>query len=361
MAQHKQLTWTELRVGLFVLAGAILLAVVIFYVTGGSGFGPKYRLRVFLPEVDGLTLGAPVRVDGVDVGNVGKIEIAVPKPGQPTSKDRNVEVDLRIQKSFDSYIRSDSSAGLITEGLLGNRYVDIDRGFVGRVLTNEEEIPGRQETALKQVVERSADLMNDLSSISKQASEVLSDVRNGRGALGKFMVDPAAYNHLNASLENVDRMLANVQAGKGTLGKLIASDDMYNQVNSVTGRVDNVLEAVQEQKGTLGKLVYDTSFHDSAKKFIDNGNGFLTDVRDGKGTLGKLATDDSLFTQYKQAGENLSSATAKMNSNETTIGKFFDDPKFYDNFTDLAGDMRLLVGDFRKDPKKFLHVKFSIF
>ena len=100
MAQHKQLTWTELRVGLFVLAGAVLLAVVIFYVTGGSGFGPKYRLRAFLPEVDGLTVGAPVRVDGVDVGNVEKIAIAVPKPGEPTSKDRNIEVDLRLAEEL---------------------------------------------------------------------------------------------------------------------------------------------------------------------------------------------------------------------------------------------------------------------
>ena len=77
--------------------------------------------------------------------------------------------------------------------------------------------------------------------------------------------------------------------------------------------------------------------------------------------LGKLATDDSLFLQYRQVGENLSSATAKLNSNETTAGKFFSDPKFYDNMSGLAGDMRLLVGDFRKDPKKFLHVKFAIF
>src|ERR1700674_4876688 len=98
MAQHKQLTWTELRVGLFVLAGAVLLAVVIFYVTGGSGFGPKYRLRAYLPEVDGLTVGAPVRVDGVDVGNVEKISIATPKPGMQLSKDKSIEVDLRIQK-----------------------------------------------------------------------------------------------------------------------------------------------------------------------------------------------------------------------------------------------------------------------
>jgi phospholipid/cholesterol/gamma-HCH transport system substrate-binding protein len=338
-----------------------LLAVVIFYVTGGSGFGPKYRLRAFLPEVDGLTIGAPVRVDGVEVGNVEKIVIAIPKPGEPTSKDRNIEVDLRVQKTFQTYIRADSSAGLITEGLLGNRYVDIDRGYVGRVLDNNDEIPAREERALKEIVERSADLMDNLNAITKQASAVLTDVRNGRGSLGKFLVDETAYNHLNRSLENVDRMMTDIQAGKGTLGKLVTEDEMYNRVNSVAGRVDNVLEAVQNQQGTLGKLVYDTQMHESAKKLIDNSNAFFADVRGGKGTLGKLATDDSLFVQYKQAGENLSSATAKLNSNEATIGKFFDDPKFYDNFTGLAGDMRLLVGDFRNDPKKFLHVKFSIF
>jgi phospholipid/cholesterol/gamma-HCH transport system substrate-binding protein len=361
MAQHKQLTWTELRVGLFVLAGAVLLAVVIFYVTGGSGFGPKYKLRAFLPKVDGLTIGAPVRVDGVEVGNVEKITLAVTKPGETTSKDRNIEVDLRLQKSFQSYIRSDSTAGLITEGLLGNRYVDIDRGYVGRELENDEEIPGRQERALTEVVERTADLMDGLSAITKQASAVLTDVREGHGSLGKFMVDPAAYNHLNSTLENLDHMMAGVQAGKGTLGKLVTDEEMYNRVDSVAGRVDNVLEAVQNQQGTIGKLVYDTSMHESAKRLIDNSNALLTDVRGGKGTLGKLATDDSLFVQYKQAGENLSAATAKLNSNQNTIGKFFDDPKFYDNFAGLAGDMRLLVGDFRNNPKKFLHVKFSVF
>jgi phospholipid/cholesterol/gamma-HCH transport system substrate-binding protein len=361
MAQHKQLTWTELRVGLFVLAGAVLLAVVIFYVTGTTGFGPKYRLRAFLPEVDGLTIGAPVRVDGVEVGNVERIEIAVPKPGEQTTKDRNIEIDLRVQSKFQTYIRSDSSAGLITEGLLGNRFVDIDRGYVGRMLGNDDEIPGREERALKEVVERSADLMDSLSSITKQASAVLTDVRNGRGSLGKFMVDQTAYNHLNNSLGNLDHLMAGVQAGKGTLGKLVVDDEMYNRVDSVASHVDNVLEAVQNQQGTLGKLIYDTGIHESAKRLIDNSNAFFTDVRAGKGTLGKLVTDDSLFAQYKQVGENLSSATAKLNSNEATLGKFFEDPKFYDNFTGLAGDMRLLVGDFRNDPKKFLHVKFSIF
>jgi phospholipid/cholesterol/gamma-HCH transport system substrate-binding protein len=362
MAHQKQLTWTELRVGLFVLAGAALLVVVIFYVTGGEGaLGAKYRLKTLLPEVDGLTVGAPVRVDGVEVGNVERIDIAQLKPGVGTDKDKSIEVVMRIQKKYQGYIRSDSSAGLITEGLLGNRYVDIDRGFIGRVLQNEDEIPGREEKALKEVVERSADLLQSLSGITTQANAVLSDIRNGRGSLGKFLVNEDAYKHLNGSLENLDALMEDVKAGKGSLGQLIASDELYNHANSVAGRLDNVLEAVQTKQGTVGKLIYDTDIHDSAKNLIDSSNAFLGDVRAGKGTLGKLATDDSLFTEYKQAGENLSAATAKMNSNETTVGKFFSDPKLYDNLSGLAGDTRLLIGDFRKDPKKFLHVKFTIF
>jgi len=361
MAHHKQLTWTELRVGLFVLAAAALLVVVIFYVTGGGALGAKYRLHTFLPEVDGLTIGAAVRLDGVDVGNVENIAVALPQPGERSVKGRSVRVGVRIQKKFQDYIRADSSAGLITEGLLGNRYVDIDRGFVGRVLQNDEEIPGHEEEAVKAVVERSADLLTNLSAITDQATEILETVRSGRGSLGKFLVDEEAYDRLNNTLGNLDRMMTDVEAGKGTLGKLVTNDEMYNHVNSVAGRLDNVLEAVQTKQGTLGKLVYEPEIHDSAKKLIDNGNAVFADVRAGKGTLGKLATDDSLFRQYRQVGENLSSATAKLNENQTTAGKFFTDPKFYDNMSGLAGDMRLLIGDFRKDPKKFLHVKFSVF
>ena len=110
-------------------------------------------------------------------------------------KEKSIEIEMRIQKSFQDYIRADSSAGLITEGLLGNRYVDIDRGFVGRVLQNDEEIPGREEKALKEVVERSADLMVDLTAITKQASgDVLFPKRGTVTALSaNFLWTKKAY------------------------------------------------------------------------------------------------------------------------------------------------------------------------
>jgi phospholipid/cholesterol/gamma-HCH transport system substrate-binding protein len=107
--------------------------------------------------------------------------------------------------------------------------------------------------------------------------------------------------------------------------------------------------------------VYDPAVHDEARQMLANSNALIADVRNGKGTIGKLATDDSLFVKYREIGENLATATAKLNSNEGTTGKFFSDPQFYDNMTGLAGDMRLLIGDFRKNPKKFLSVKLSLF
>jgi phospholipid/cholesterol/gamma-HCH transport system substrate-binding protein len=361
MPQRKQITWTELRVGLFVLVGMFMIAVGIFYVTGAGILSAKYRLRTFLPEVAGLTIGAPVRLDGVEIGNVDTIAIKKWEAGEKVDPQRSIELVMRVNRDYKNYIRTDSTAGLITEGLLGNRYVDIHRGFTGTVLENNQEVPGREEKAIKEIVERGADLMQNLNVLSVEARDLFEGLHKGRGSLGKMLTDDQAYNHLNTSLAKIEGMVDSIQQGKGSLGKLVATDEVYNKFNSATGRLDNLLAEVQSGKGTLGKLVYDPSLHDNAKATFEKVNLALGDVRAGKGTLGKLATDDTLYTKFREIGTNLASATARLNENQTTAGKFFSDPQFYDNLTGLAGDLRLLVGEFRQNPKKFLRVKFSIF
>jgi phospholipid/cholesterol/gamma-HCH transport system substrate-binding protein len=357
MPQRKQLTWTELRVGLFVLVAMFILAVAIFYVTGGGFLGAKYRLVTYLPEVEGLTVGAPVRLDGVEVGNVETIGINT----EPKDPARNIKVGMRVSRKFEGYIRTDSTAGLITEGLLGNRYVSISRGLTGAVYKDGDEIPGREEKAIKQIVERSADLTANLNAMSVQVREIVNDLQRGRGTLGKLLTDETAYKRINTTLVRLDNIVARVEGGQGSLGKLVASDEMYQRVNSAAVRLDNILGDVQGQKGTLGRIIYDPSIHESAKQFLDRGNAIVGDVRAGKGTLGRLAVDDTLYNKWREVGTNLETATARLNSNQTTAGKFFSDPQFYDNLTGLAGDLRLLIGEFRQNPKKFLRVKFSIF
>lgn len=361
MAQRKQLTWTELRVGVFVLAGIILIVLGIFYVTGTGALGPKYHLVTYLPEVAGLTVGAPVTIDGVDVGNVDTIRMAPVRPGQAPNRDRTVEVVMRINRDFQNYIRTDSTATLFTEGFVGNRVVTIQRGFTGQVLRDGQEVPGLAEKAMTQVVSRGADLMANLNTLTSQISEMVADMQRGQGTIGKLLHDESAYNRLNAVLSHADQITSSVQQGQGTIGKLIASDALYAKADSAVGHLDNVMAAVDQQKGSLGKFIFDPSFHDSARQLLDNSNALLSGVRAGRGTLGKLATDDELYATWRQTGENLEQVTADLKSPNSSAGKFFTNPQFYDNTTGVAGDLRLLLNDFRQNPGKFLKVKLSLF
>jgi phospholipid/cholesterol/gamma-HCH transport system substrate-binding protein len=361
MAQRQQVTWGELRVGIFVLMGLALLGVGVFYVTGSTMFGARYMLVTYLPEVDGLNVGGPVSLDGVQVGNVESISMAMPGPGVVPDPNRSVEIRMRVSEQYKNYIRTDSTASLVTQGFLGERTVTVRRGFTGRVLQDGDELPGTEEKAVRAIMDRGADLLQNLNELSTEVVSIVTDVRRGRGTLGKLLEDETAYNRVNDTLGIVNEMAASIQQGKGTLGQLVASDALYNKVDSSVTRVDDVLAAVQQQKGSLGKFIYDPSFHDSASQFLNSSNALLADVRAGRGTLGKLATDDSLFTMLRETSRNVRDATAKLNSNQTTAGKIFSDPQLYDNISGLTGDLRLLVGEFRKDPKKFLHVSFSIF
>ena len=357
MAQRKQLSWTELRVGVFVLIGLAIMALAIFYVTGGGTFSPKYRLTTYLPEVEGLQVGAPVSLSGVQVGNVESIALNQ----NPQDKVHNIAITMRIEKKFQDNIRTDSQASLVTQGLLGDRYVSITRGINGTPLQNGSTVPSQEEKAIQQIVARGVELEENLGALANDVSEIVADVKKGRGTLGKLLVDNQLYDHLNASAAKIDAMAGSLRAGQGTLGKLMTDDEFYQKANAAIGNANDVLGAVKEQRGTLGKFVYDPAVYDSAHKFLDNGNAVLSDVRDGKGTLGKLATNDVLFNNLRDASANVRDATAKLNSREGTAGQFFTDPQLYDNLTGLTGDMRGLISDFKKDPKKFLHVKFSIF
>lgn len=361
MPQRKQLTWTELRVGLFVLVGLSVLAAGIFYVTGQGILGPKYRMKTYLPEVSGLANGATVRVDGVEVGNVESIRFLPRTPGKAIDRNKNIEVVMRVDRRYQTDILTDSVASLRTEGLLGNRYVTISRGLTGTPIPDAGVIPGTEEKAMAEVVERSAEVLGNLSALSTDVRDLIKGVQEGRGSLGKLLTDEQAYRHLNNLLAKGEAMITNIQDGQGTLGKLVVSDEMYTKVDKGLDNVNVMLADMRAGKGTLGKLIYDPTLYDQTKEAMANGNAMLRDARAGKGSLGKFVTDDALYEKLRETSANFASASAKLNDNTTTAGKLFTDPKLYDNLAGLTGDMRLLIGDFRQNPKKFLHIKITLF
>ena len=143
------------RIAGVVLGGIILAGVVLFLRSSGL-FVPKYRLRVYVPEVAGLGVGASVRLEGIDVGTVSGIRLSE----APASPDRKIQLLLQVDKRYQEAIRSDSTAAVTTQGLLGNRYVSIHRGFSASLINPEGEIPSAREQTVTIV-----DVFNTVSKI----------------------------------------------------------------------------------------------------------------------------------------------------------------------------------------------------
>lgn len=357
MAQRKQLTWSELRVGIFVLAGLVIVMLAIFYVTGAGFLGPKYRLTTHFPTVENLKTGAPVDIDGIAVGNVQSVGLTP----HPRTRAQSISIVLQIDKKFQDSIRTDSVARVVTQGLLGDGYVTISRGVTGTVIPPNGELQGKESSGTREVIERSAQLMESVNQLTDSIQGIVGELQKGKGTIGKLINDPSLYNNVNDATNKVNAMLTSIQQGQGTVGKLVESNELYDKVDTTVGHLENATEAISSQKGTLGKLIYDPSAFDDIKGIGDKGNALLADVRAGKGTIGKLATDDTLYANVRDASANVRDATAKLNSTQGTAGKMFSDPALYDNLTGLTGDMRLLINDFRQNPKKFLHIKLGIF
>jgi phospholipid/cholesterol/gamma-HCH transport system substrate-binding protein len=128
-----------------ILLGAVFLLWGFSQLWASGVLRPKYQIRMFVPGSVGLHVGAPVRLDGMPVGRVSMVNLA----GNSADSNRRTEVVLRIEKRFEHFVRDDSAASLVTEGLLGDRYISIHRGFTGSPIPPGGEIrvvPAREMT-----------------------------------------------------------------------------------------------------------------------------------------------------------------------------------------------------------------------
>jgi ABC-type transporter Mla subunit MlaD len=119
-----------------VALGAILLLLGASFLSSTGLFHPKYQILMFVPEAEGLHVGAVVKLDGVPIGNVRTVEIA----DKSADANRSIELVLQIDKRFQNTIRGESSASLVRGGSRGDRYVSIQRAFSGPAIDPGGEV-----------------------------------------------------------------------------------------------------------------------------------------------------------------------------------------------------------------------------
>ena len=159
MPQRKELQWSQLRVGAMATVALVVLAIGIFFISGQIGFlSRKYTLKAYLSEAGGLREGAQVQLNGIPVGNVTRIRIS---PYQ--NPRRAVEVEIRIPVKYQAQIRADSEASTESQGLLGERYIDISRGSAGQaVVPDGGEVKSHEEPDIKEIMLNANDVISNL-------------------------------------------------------------------------------------------------------------------------------------------------------------------------------------------------------
>src|SRR5690349_18064078 len=161
----------------------------------GGIFTRKIVLHSYFDNAGGLTSGAPVRFQGVDVGNVTAIRIVPSKPLTP------VEVDMKIITKFREAIHKDSVTSLETAGVLGSTYVEIDSSQAkGPLAQDGDSLNTREHPDFNDVVRSSQSTLQNMDALIKRLDRIIAFVESGQGSIGKLIYDPGLYNRLNTTL-----------------------------------------------------------------------------------------------------------------------------------------------------------------
>ena len=355
MPSQKQLKWSQLRVGLTLLFASITLAVLIFVMSGTGGwFTRKITLRSYFDNAGGLREGAPVRLAGVDIGNVTGIRIVPNKLTTP------VEVTMKVNTKYKFNLRKDSITLLSTAGVLGETYVDIDSSTASAAEAKDgDTLAARSQPELQDVVRASQGTLQNIDTLLKRVDRIMAFIESGQGSIGKVIYDPALYNQLNATVVEFKGLVDDIQNGKGSLGPLFTNDEMYKKAIGAIDKLNAIVDDLQQGKGAAGKLLKDPELYDNANKTIANVRQLTDDINAGKGAIGKMAHDQEFAAKLQTTMNNLASLSERLEKGEGTAGLLFKDPALYNNSNQMLMEARELVKSIRENPKKYLtfHVK----
>jgi phospholipid/cholesterol/gamma-HCH transport system substrate-binding protein len=347
--EKKALSWTELRVGLVVIASLVILAVTILYIgsTGGSPWAPTYHVKALMSDVNGLKEGAPVRVGGVEVGTVTKVDFAKDASGM-------VEVEMRLDRRVKPRITTQSTVTLGALGLLGEKAVDITPSSKGIPIEDGGLLAGVAEDPFK-------GLLSDASDSTTHLKKILSRMDAGEGTIGKALRDEELYARMVDVSVRLQQVMNKLESPSGPLGRLVNDQEMARQLASAVRGIDSIVARVDQGKGNLGILSKDEELATGLKSLTTSLNDIASQLQRGEGSAGKLLTDDALHRRLDSLSTRLDALVTKVEKGEGTAGRFVQDPALYENLNATAKDLRALIGDVRRDPRKYLRVKLSVF
>jgi phospholipid/cholesterol/gamma-HCH transport system substrate-binding protein len=362
----------KIRVGIFVLVTlGIFLAIIYMLGARARLFEARYTIYAEFSEVAGLQEGATVRLAGVQIGRVARVEL----PAQPGGK---VRVGMKIAKQFADRIRKDSEARIQTQGLLGDRIIEITVGTTQTAaLQPGETIPSKDPVDISHVIGEGAGVVRSVAALTEslrqvaeqfQKSRVMDDfgdtmkttrkvaeqvgriadrAEKGPGlAYTLIYEEPIALRRLNDLLTSTQAILSRVERGEGALGVLSSeqSTRAAQRLLVAMERFGALADRPASDEGLLPALLFDPKYKsvlEDLQRVAHNFREVSDRLAGGRGTLGGMLKDEQDGSIAKASRdlqatlENLKSITEKINEGEGTLGALIVDPTLYERLSSI--------------------------
>lgn len=186
------------RLGLFIAIGIALFVIAIFIIGRQKNlFNPVFRLYTTFYNVSGLEVGSNIRFSGINIGTVDQIKII---------NDSTVRVDMLISKNVQPFIKTDCETGIGSSGIIGDRILIISQGSddaaqakEGQQIASKEPVETDAIMASLQVTAGNAEI------ISHQLAEIMFNINNGNGTLGRLIMDSTMAHNVDQTMENLEK------------------------------------------------------------------------------------------------------------------------------------------------------------
>ena len=346
MPRTRSHTWSELKIGVLMIAAVVIAAVTVFLLTGGKGFfWQRYNLKTRFTNVAGLKPGSPVRLAGVEIGDVDGVELS----------GNEVDVVFQVNRIYRDRITTASVAKLGSVSLLGESAVDITPAGTGTPIPEWGYVPqGKAAAQLSDVTDQANQGVAELTGL-------IHDIRTGRGTVGKLMTDDQLYADLNRFIGSANALTTGIQQGRGTLGRLVSDPKAAQALEASLKNIEEMTGQLNSGQGSLGKLLRDDAFSRSLTSATGHIDTLVGKLNSNEGTAGKLINDPALFNQLNSVTQNLNQLVSNLNSGNGTAGQLLKDKQLYENMNAAVADVRTLIANINKDPRRYLNIRVSVF
>jgi phospholipid/cholesterol/gamma-HCH transport system substrate-binding protein len=340
----------RMRVALLVLIGAFISSTEMYLLAGGAGgfFDRRTTLTTYMPDSAGVTTDSEVRLSGIHIGDVRKIELS-----GSLDPDRIVRAEMQILTRYLKYIPADSQTDVNADTIVADKYIDIAEGKSPLPIAENAILPSRP-------VESSTDRTNVMEAVRERLTrvdEILAEMTTPGTATGRFVGDSTIYDKFVAGITAAQTQLNSYLNPQSQLGQAVYSAEAYNKGHDALTRFDNLLASIQNGEGTTGHLfASDEQYNEYVTRLTDLRTS-LADVKAGKGRLGALLEDDESYTRAVRLLVDTNKKIAALNAGDGTTGRLLTDAQLYESLNGSLQHLEALLKDLRGNPRKYLRVK----